>query len=77
MIGIGFRKDFAEEFLQGNVLQPSFIEAAPENWIGVGGYWKKQLQKALEKYPLFTHGLSLSIGGPDELDYAFLKKVKQ
>jgi uncharacterized protein (UPF0276 family) len=77
MIGIGFRKDFAEEFLQTDILKPSFIEVAPENWIAVGGFWKKQLLKALEKYPLFTHGLSLSLGSPDELDFEFLKKVKK
>jgi uncharacterized protein (UPF0276 family) len=76
MVGIGYRKDFAEEFLQSNALNPSFIEVAPENWIGVGGFWKKQFHRALEKYPLFTHGLSLSIGSPDELDFNFLKKVK-
>jgi uncharacterized protein (UPF0276 family) len=76
MVGIGFRKDFAEEFLSSSVLQPSFIEAAPENWIGIGGYWKKLLMQALEKYPLFVHGLSLSIGSPDPLDLDFLRKVK-
>ncbi|MDP1623443.1 MAG: DUF692 domain-containing protein [Bacteroidales bacterium] len=76
MTGIGFRKDFAEEFLQSSVLQPSFLEVAPENWIGVGGYWKKQLNKALKRYPLFLHGLSLSIGSPDPLDLDFLRKVK-
>ncbi len=77
MVGIGFRKDFAEEFLQSNILKPSFIEVAPENWVGVGGYWKKQLKKVVEEYPLFTHGLSLSIGSPDELDYEFLRRVKR
>lgn len=76
MIGIGFRKDFAEELLQSSILTPAFIEVAPENWVGIGGYWKKQFERALEKYPLYTHGLSLSIGSPDELDYEFLKKVK-
>lgn len=76
MIGIGFRKDFAQEMLQSPVLTPSFIEVAPENWINVGGYWKKQFHQALERYPLYTHGLSLSLGGPDILDYNFLKKLK-
>lgn len=75
--GIGFRKDFAEEFLTTNDLQPAFIELAPENWIGMGGYWKKQLDKAAEKYPITCHGLSLSIGSPDELDVDFVKQVKQ
>lgn len=76
MTGIGFRKDFAADFLQGNDLHPDFIEVAPENWMGIGGYWKKEFRKALEKYPLFTHGLSLSIGSPDALDFEFLKKIK-
>lgn len=76
MVGIGYRKDFAEEFLQSDILKPSFIEVAPENWMGIGGYWKKQFMKILEQYPLFTHGLSLSIGSPDELDFVFLKKIK-
>jgi uncharacterized protein (UPF0276 family) len=77
MVGIGYRKDFAEEFLQSDVLKPSFIEVAPENWMGIGGYWKRLLEKALEKYPLFTHGLSLSIGSPDELDFELLKHIKR
>jgi uncharacterized protein (UPF0276 family) len=76
MVGIGFRKDFAEEFLNSNALSPSFIEVAPENWMNVGGFWKKKLQKALDKYPLYTHGLSLSIGSPDPIDFDFLKQVK-
>jgi len=76
-IGIGFRKDFAEEFLNSSDLNPAFIELAPENWIGMGGYWKKLLMKAAEKYPITCHGLSLSIGSPDELDVEFVMQVKQ
>ncbi len=76
-IGIGFRKDFAEELLNTNDLKPAFIELAPENWIGMGGYWKKELDKAAEKFPITCHGLSLSIGSPDEVDVTFVKKVKQ
>lgn len=75
--GIGFRKDFSEELLSSNILKPSFIELAPENWIGMGGYWKKQLDKAAEKFPITCHGLSLSIGSPDELDVDFVKAVKK
>jgi hypothetical protein len=76
MVGIGFRKDFAADLLQSNAIQPAFLEVAPENWIGIGGYWKKLFRQALEQYPLFTHGLSLSIGSPDELDFSFLRKIK-
>lgn len=76
MVGIGYRKDFAEEFSK-NRLNPAFIEVAPENWINVGGYYKKMFDKALEKYPLFVHGLSLSVGSPEGIDENFVKQVKQ
>lgn len=76
-IGIGFRKDFAEDLLESKLLTPSFIELAPENWIGMGGYWKKLLDAAAEKYPITCHGLSLSIGSPDDLEIDFIKQIKQ
>lgn len=77
MIGIGYRKDFAEEWEENpHLLQPDFIEVAPENWMNLGGYWKKLFYKKIQEYPLFTHGLSLSIGSPDELDFEFLKQLK-
>ena len=76
MIGIGYRKDFSDEFLNSEIIKPDFIEVAPENWMGIGGYWKKNFKNVTEKYPLFTHGLSLSIGSPDPLDFNFLKQVK-
>jgi hypothetical protein len=53
------------------VLNLDTVEVAPENWIGIGGFWKQQLKKVTDKYPLYTHGLSLSIGSPDDLDVEF------
>jgi len=75
-VGIGFRKDFAKEFLEGKDLTPAFLEVAPENWMEIGGYWKKVFNKVAEQYPIYSHGLSLSIGSPEELDWNFLKRVK-
>lgn len=77
MVGLGYRKDFGEEFNNNTSLNIDFIEVAPENWVEVGGFWKKQFLQAIEKYPLFCHGLSLSIGSPDPLDFDFLAKVKK
>ncbi|MDR4951026.1 DUF692 domain-containing protein [Chryseobacterium sp. ES2] len=77
MVGIGYRKEFSKAFLNTDVLRPDFVEVAPENWLGVGGYWKQELKQVLEKYPLYCHGLSLSIGSPEGVDKDFVKKVKQ
>lgn len=76
MIGLGYRRDFADEFISGSI-KPSFIEFAPENWMNIGGYWKKELNKIAEHYPIICHGLSLSIGSPDPLDFNFLKELKK
>ncbi len=75
-IGIGLRRGFAQEMLDGDLLQPHFIELAPENWMGLGGFFKKQIKEAAEKYPITAHGLSLSIGSPEELDWNFLREIK-
>ena len=75
-VGLGYRRDFAVELLEDENFKPSFIEFAPENWMNIGGYWKQILDKAVEKYPVLCHGLSLSIGSPDELDWAFIKDLK-
>lgn len=74
-IGLGFRREIADNFLNGNI-NPDFIEVAPENWVGLGGYWKSKFREATKKYPLILHGLSLSIGSPEEPDWNFLKKLK-
>ena len=57
--------------------QVGFYEVAPENWIGVGGRYGKQLRAFTERYPFVCHGLSLSIGAPNPLDETFLHRVKR
>lgn len=76
-IGLGLRRDFASEMLGGDILSPHFIELAPENWMNMGGYYKRQLNQAAEKYPITAHGLSLSIGSPEDLDMQFIQDVKE
>lgn len=75
-VGLGYRKDFGEAFFETPGLDPAFVEVAPENWFGVGGYWRKQLERVAERYPIYTHGLSLSIGSPDPLDRSLLRNIK-
>lgn len=75
-VGIGFRRDFATDFLNTDILKPGFVEFSPENWIGMGGYWKKKLDAVVEKYPIICHSLSMSIGSPDDLNMDYLKAIK-
>ncbi len=80
--GLGFRRDIAKEIIaapqnKGSSFVPSFIEFAPENWLNVGGNYGKKLREAAELYPIFCHGLSLSIGSPEALDFSFLADLKK
>ncbi|MBS0628821.1 MAG: DUF692 domain-containing protein [Verrucomicrobia bacterium] len=76
-VGIGFRKEIAEETLALAKSQIGFLEVAPENWMGLGGRSRQLLERAIEKFPLTCHGLSLSLGSPEPLDECFLRELKQ
>jgi uncharacterized protein (UPF0276 family) len=75
-VGLGLRKEFSGDFLDKGVLQPAFFEVAPENWMNIGGFWRRNFREVRDRFPVHAHGLSLSIGSPDALDVAFLQQVK-
>lgn len=76
--GIGLRRGLVSPFQSYGDLNPvQFMEVAPENWMTVGGKAKRDFLEFAEKYPMVLHGLSLSIGGPDELNVAFVKALKK
>lgn len=74
--GLGLRYSFAEEVLEREEA-PSWFEIAPENWMGRGGFFRKTLSSIRERFPIVCHGLSLSIGSPDELNLQFLRKLRE
>ncbi len=75
--GLGLRRDRIEEMIDYPMPQVDFMEIAPENWIGFGGSYKKQLRHFTERFDFVCHGLSLSIGGPTKLDTNLVKDIKQ
>lgn len=75
--GLGFRRDIADKILSlSGDDKPAFVEFAPENWIDLGGFWGKKLKEVSEQFSITAHGLSLSIGSPDPLNWDFIKQVK-
>ncbi len=76
--GIGLRRGLVSPFQSHGDLNPvKFMEVAPENWMTVGGKAHHDFRAFAEQYPMILHGLSLSIGGPDELNVAFVKALKK
>ncbi len=74
--GLGLKRDFLDALKDQSPDPIGFLEIAPENWMGFGGQFAKNLRYFTERYDFTTHGLSLSIGGPTPLDVEFVKKLK-
>ena len=74
--GLGLRRTMASPLSEATPDGIDFLEVAPENWIGLGGRFAKQLRAISERTPLITHGLSLSIGGPAPLDEDLVYAIK-
>lgn len=75
-VGLGFRREIAREILNLEKEHLPFLEFAPENWMGIGGHFSRMLRQIVERYPILCHGLSLSLGSPEPLDWEFLKDLK-
>jgi uncharacterized protein len=75
-VGLGLRWDFLEEVVDGAALPIDFFEVSPENYMRRGGYYPEQLERLQERYPLITHGLTLSIGAVAEPDPSYLRELR-
>ena len=82
-VGLGLRWEFLDDLVEQMPSSIDFLEIAPENYIGRGGHVRTQLEKLRARYPILTHGLTMSLGGtePIRADYmhslrGFLCEVK-
>jgi uncharacterized protein (UPF0276 family) len=53
-----------------------WFEIISENFMVAGGRPRANLERALASYRLVQHGVSLSIGRPEPLDFEYLRKLK-
>ena len=74
--GLGLRRALLDQLIEAPAGAFDFLECAPDNWIGVGGALGEKLATLSARHPLGCHGLSLSLGGPDPLDLAFLQRTR-
>ena len=74
-IGLGLRTAHYAEILGTNP-PVGWFEALSENYLDTGGRPAFVLDKVAERYPVVLHGVSMSIGGTDPLDFEYLRKLK-
>mgnify|MGYP005750731285 CR=1 FL=1 len=76
LCGLGLRRPLLEELLALPAGRVGFLELAPDNWIGVGGKRREALDALASRFPIYAHGLSLSLGGPAPFDPAHLRRLR-
>ncbi|MEX1361872.1 MAG: DUF692 domain-containing protein [Nannocystaceae bacterium] len=77
-IGLGLRARFIDKVDAGDAEgKLAFLELSPENYMHRGGRSPARLARIAERFPIITHGLMMSLGGPDPFEdeyFAFLRE---
>ena len=71
-VGLGLRWALAENIIERPPPELAFIEVAPENYMRRGGLFPASLASCAARWPIVTHGLTMSLGGADPLPPAYL-----
>ena len=74
-IGLGLRTVHFNHIL-GQQPKIDWFEALSENHMDSGGRPLFVLDQIAERYPVVLHGVSMSIGGTDPIDFEYLRKLK-
>ena len=75
-LGVGLRSQHFDYVLR-NQLNVEWFEVITENFIDCKGKPGYVLSEISKQYPVVMHGVSLSIGSTDPLDFDYLRKVKK
>ena len=75
-LGVGLRTVHFDHLLKHH---PSvdWFETISENFMDSQGRPRYVLEQLAERYPIVMHGVSLSIGSTEALDFDYLQKLKQ
>lgn len=74
--GLGLRTEHYDTILEENP-KIDWFEILSENYLVPGGKPIYYLEQICERYPVVMHGVSLSIGSSDPLDWDYLKQIKR
>lgn len=80
--GLGLRFAFLDEVIasidRGELLPGvAFFEISPENHMRRGGYIPAAIEHIGARYRYLTHGLTLSLGGDDPFDDAYMDELRR
>jgi uncharacterized protein (UPF0276 family) len=73
--GVGLRTRHFEHIL-ANWPPVDWFEILSENYMDTGGRPRYVLDRVAERYPVVLHGVSMSVGSTDPVDFVYLGKLK-
>lgn len=74
--GIGLRQPHYQDFLEKKP-NVAWVEVHTENFFAEGGKALNVLKQVRENYPVSLHGVSLSLGSTDELNWRHIKQMAE
>jgi len=74
--GLGLRAEHYQQILERKPRNIDWFEILSENYMIDGGKPLHFLDAIRRDYPMVMHGVSMSLGSTDELDYDYLGKLK-
>jgi uncharacterized protein len=77
--GVGLRSahhGYVVEHLDAG-LGVDWLEVISENYLDVGGFPRHALDRVAERYTVVLHGVSLSVGSVDPLDFEYLARLRR
>ena len=75
-VGVSFKPEHASDLLD-TAHAISFLEVHAENYMGAGGPPHHVLEQMRTRYSVSLHGVGLSIGSAQALDYRHLARLRQ
>ena len=75
--GLGLRPEHYQDILDNKPKQIDWFEILSENYMVEGGKPLYYLDAIRQDYPMVMHGVSMSIGSTDPLNYDYLKQLKR
>lgn len=81
-VGLGLRFAFLDDVIEAidagaRLPGVAFFEVSPENHMRRGGHVPAAVDRVAEHYRFLTHGLTLSLGGLDPFDAAYMSELRR
>jgi uncharacterized protein (UPF0276 family) len=75
-IGLGYRQAIAQRTLEEAIPEIAWLEIHPENYVGRGGRFRHYLERARERFPIVTHGLSMGFGAAQPAEASYVSALR-